>query len=286
MAIARRQISALRALYQLEPTARDVFVEGMDDKRLLLNVLRSQGCTTCVVFDIDAIEIDFALLQRYGLTEGKRQRVLALAQELGTAAGDSATCIIDRDFDDFGKENFIAPHLLRTDPVCMEGYAFRTRTLHRLLQVHLRYGDGLAARVATSLVAAANGMFACRVMHHTTRPSVEFPSTHRYIELSKELSFAFDRTGWLQPWRAASKDTRSNEELLDELGRLEGLFDGPKSSWGHKDDLVHLFRMLLLKQYGAGSATPESAHATLLLAIHDSAVSTERLFETLASRVA
>lgn len=98
MTIERRKISELIAKYELEPNLDDVYVEGLYDKDIVdaafkeLNVNRP-------VFCIDDIEICMDVLLRYSLTDGNKQRVIALAHTLSLPSDTKVKLLIDRDHD-------------------------------------------------------------------------------------------------------------------------------------------------------------------------------------------
>jgi hypothetical protein len=100
--LIRLKISELIAKYRLQPELRDVFVEGSTDKDILSWYIRAAGLTTAKVYPIELIDVPVEILNKYGLTEGNRQRVIALSREIGHALGHDApqaTGVVDADFD-------------------------------------------------------------------------------------------------------------------------------------------------------------------------------------------
>src|SRR3954454_173941 len=98
---SRRNILDLISIYEFYPEITDIFVEGDWDQRLLRWILKEVNIPEPVVYSIDSIDIPFEILVKYGLTEGRKQRVVALANELQDKVHDQAqvTCIAGRDFD-------------------------------------------------------------------------------------------------------------------------------------------------------------------------------------------
>lgn len=80
--IARRTIDELRMRYELEPALHDVYVEGQFDQDVISTCLREHGEYERTVYSIDSIEVPIGILAAHHLTDGNKQRVLALAQEL------------------------------------------------------------------------------------------------------------------------------------------------------------------------------------------------------------
>jgi hypothetical protein len=96
----RRQIVDLLARHELEPELDDVYVEGNFDKEILERIFSKRGIENRVVYEIDTIEVPPSLVASHKLSDGNKQRVIALARELSVIEGDcSYRCLVDRDLD-------------------------------------------------------------------------------------------------------------------------------------------------------------------------------------------
>ena len=97
--IARRTIEELQARYELEPELEDIFFEGVFDREVISSALWPTG-TGRAIYEIETVDVPSALLLAQALTEGNKQRVIALARELATVEGNCAyRCLVDRDLD-------------------------------------------------------------------------------------------------------------------------------------------------------------------------------------------
>ena len=98
-----RRVAELAALYELEPTLRDVFVEGPSDRGLLKAFLNSHNRRDVSVYSIDTVEIDGGDLQREQLPDNNRSRVIylaaALERETSVPLRSRVVCIADADLD-------------------------------------------------------------------------------------------------------------------------------------------------------------------------------------------
>jgi len=100
MAVPRFQISDLLARYSLEPSLRDVFVEGRFDQDVLSSCIRMRAKSDVVVYEIDCVDVSSELLRSFGLTNGNRQRVISLAKALADSLDSGPyRCIADKDLD-------------------------------------------------------------------------------------------------------------------------------------------------------------------------------------------
>ena len=135
----RRRIHELVAMYKLEPTVCNVFVEGAFDRNILIWFLRESGVSRPKVIEIERIEVSCEVLLKHGVTEGNKQRVVALACELQALIGPTpqVTCIADTDCDRILGREFTSSLLFYTDYSCMEMYFFDERHLGKLITLVL-----------------------------------------------------------------------------------------------------------------------------------------------------
>jgi hypothetical protein len=96
---ARWSINELRARYELEPQLSDFFVEGVFDREVLSQIPFSKD-QSLSFYEIDTVDISEDILNKYGLTKGNKQRVIALSRELASLPIDAKVkCLVDRDLD-------------------------------------------------------------------------------------------------------------------------------------------------------------------------------------------
>ncbi len=152
-----RRLEELQVLYELEPSLRDIVVEGRSDAELVRWYLNQKGLRSVKVFPIDdraVVERDVVL--RAGGEVGPRGRVLGLA----VAASDwrlsdpSLTCVIDADWDCLDDVHEIEG-LLRTDYGSLDGYLFQERPLQKLLDLVIQR-DVHAEEQIAALMPALN----------------------------------------------------------------------------------------------------------------------------------
>jgi hypothetical protein len=136
--IERRLISELIARYALEPTLRDVIVEGDFDRRVVEWFLSEAGHDGVAVYVIDAVQVDDAFVTDLGLFLGSRGRIIALAGKISSALASescSVTLVADRDLPEDLSPSF--PHLLYTDFPSMELYFANIPSLNRFLKLFI-----------------------------------------------------------------------------------------------------------------------------------------------------
>lgn len=125
------EVNELIAKYRLEPTMRDIFVEGVDDRCCIEHVFYRHKKKHFRVIPIENVNLPSKLLASTGVSNNNRGRVmnLSLIFQDKLINSNSASCIIDRDFDALLKINLESDYLYYTDFSCMEMYAFNTEVL-------------------------------------------------------------------------------------------------------------------------------------------------------------
>jgi hypothetical protein len=83
----RRTIAELIARYEVEPTLRDVYVEGDFDAALVSWFLRHHRCDGVVVYTIDTVNVPKDQVISAGLEDGEKGRVICACQQLAAALG-------------------------------------------------------------------------------------------------------------------------------------------------------------------------------------------------------
>ncbi|WP_283647970.1 DUF4435 domain-containing protein [Hafnia paralvei] len=131
--LPRRSIEDLKTRYFVEPNLFDVYVEGAFDQLAINSWCEKNSDKSIVPYDIDSVEIPYDVLAKYNLTEGKKQRVIALAKELASIDCNSYKCVVDRDLDHWFGELDNVPQLLWTDFSSLEMYFFSEQLIKRIM---------------------------------------------------------------------------------------------------------------------------------------------------------
>lgn len=131
--LPRRSIDDLKLRYELEPSLNDVFVEGSFDREILTACFRDANDTSRVVYTIDSVDVPEAVLRKHSLTEGNKQRVIALAKELGDLQDIHCRFLVDRDTDHWFEDLVKSQGLLWTKYCSLELYFFTEELLEKLI---------------------------------------------------------------------------------------------------------------------------------------------------------
>ncbi len=123
-------------MYSLEPSCRDIFVEGASDKAILESSLRKVVGHRYKVYEVGSIEVPSSLLVKHQLTEGNKQRVMALARELSSDSSQSCYfCMVDRDLDHWFGELELTRGLVWTKYCSIESHFITEEKIKEILVV-------------------------------------------------------------------------------------------------------------------------------------------------------
>lgn len=261
-----RLIKELVALYHLEPSVRDVFVEGSTDRSIVAWFLQEKGRSDASVREIDLIEVPREVLDKYQLVSGNRSRVIALGKELSSRLGEAAlqaTAIIDNDFDRLLRKDQQCSLILYTDYTCMEMYFLRAETISKFLRVTLQRNAPDAEAALTRYRETLRELFLIRAANEALGLSLSM------IDFSKCLTevggdFTFDRAEYLTRLLAGSNASNHRHAVLDKIEELRAVLseDIRLSANGHD------FIVMLWIDYGVlarrAGLTTESGVASAL----------------------
>lgn len=243
----RRTVEELLARYTLEPSLRDIYVEGSSDRVIVEWYLSASDLGDAAVYNIDTVEIPRELLDGLGLENGNRGRIIALAKELESHLAGPApqvTCLADRDFDTVLGINLEAEPLLLTDYTCMEMYCFDPRVLQKYLTVGLRGFPDPASDVLERLSLILEDLFLIRLASRILGINEALPDFTRCCSLVG-ANIRFDREEYAR--RLTNKARRSSDlrRLLETAESYRGVGPGDPRHRVHGHDYITLLRWYL-----------------------------------------
>ena len=148
--VYRRTIDELTARYLLEPTLRDLFVEGSADVALFSWYFHALGLKVSS-YQIATVQVPSDILR----IAGNRGRVVALAESLERVLppeNQAVRCVIDRDLDVIFKAIQESRLLWLTDYACIDSYVWTDSTIRKMFGLILRRNIGDDLKKAMSKV--------------------------------------------------------------------------------------------------------------------------------------
>jgi hypothetical protein len=178
--VLRRTIAELLVRYELEPSLKDVFVEGPSDRTLVQLALKHCGAQERIqAYEIDTVEVPAVLLERRGLRDGNKGRLLALADELASRSGRdlqcSVVCLVDQDLDGVLGNRREYSLSLYTSSVSLDAVVATPEVIEKLLSVVLLGFPDSADGLLSQLLLVLRELFLCRVAAAEFRMSEGLP---------------------------------------------------------------------------------------------------------------
>ena len=137
-----RTVSEIIARYELEPTLRDIFVEGKTDKFFVEWVLEKSKNENVRVYEINDIVIsdDEVFDLEKSLNKNNRQKAIKIAHIISKQISGckSVIFIIDSDFDIVLKVHHNLDILFLTDYANLEMYLYNKKVIHKFSKFYLR----------------------------------------------------------------------------------------------------------------------------------------------------
>lgn len=286
----RRRIEELFVRYELEPTIRDVYVEGGVDVALINQFLKDSKCTDVSVYEISTIAVSRELVEELELENNDRGRAICLGMTMESKLGqDNAqvTCVVDSDFDVFLQKEYECRIVLFTDYTCLEMYLFSAKTIEKFFSVFLRGFPFSSVMVLRALTDTLQEVFMIRLANRVLEWNLEWLSFERCC-LADGERIQFDREDYIT--RYLNKNGVGGADKKQEfIGNVEDLRKKllPEPRYQiHGHDFINLFCWFIKKNINkAELARPDIVTRSLSLCVSHEDLAKENLFKELLKRV-
>lgn len=238
--IERRTLDELRARYDLEPTLQDVYVEGSFDREVISRCLQANGQTGRIVYEIDSVEVPPAILRREGLTDGNKQRLIALARALDSFGREiGCRCLVDRDLDQWFGPLEVRRTLVWTEHCSIELYFFADELLKEMLLIAAKAQIENWPSFISSMTSALLDLFSMRLADRELEWSMEWLPLRKHLA-SGASDIKFDPDEYIVRLLMKNGRAGSREDFRAARARWRSALSGDprKSIRGH--DLVEI----------------------------------------------
>lgn len=282
----RQTIDELTAEYELEPSIRDVYVEGPTDRSVMEWFFSEVGRQRVEVREVESIEMSADLLQGLGCENSNRGRVIALAEALRGALGGgsrSATCVADADFDRALRRNHSCELLLFTDYSCLEMYFFEARVLSKLTNLAIPGFPRRAEQILSDLTPPLLDLFSIRLANFALQwnmHSVEFTGHLRMDRRGLRLDIGM----YIHTYLAANGRLAERAAFAQAVGEGRARMDGDPKHYINGHDFVRLLTWYVRRQKGFGRVHPQAVERSLYACAESASLSTYALFRSLLER--
>jgi hypothetical protein len=293
----RRKLDELVALYELEPSLHDVYVEGLTDKSIIQWFLDKSNLDTknCAVYEIDTVDIPTDQLLALGLNDSNRSRVIFLAFQLQSLSEGSlppAICIADKDFDNLIASSHIESELLLfTDYTSIEMYLFDSNIIEKFLKLALRKDDLEAVNILKNISPILQEMFLLRAANQSLSYGMQWSSgalKDCFTKIRKGGQIESNLNDFVDKYLNKNNRKSGKSAFLDKVKELrnKNISEIRNKIRGH--DFIDIFCWYIepyLPKNKKGFSEPEIVLGNLLCCLDVDYLMQEKLFQELTRRV-
>jgi hypothetical protein len=246
----RKTIDELMALYSLEDTIKDIYVEGERDKLFISWLIESEGADDIGIYAIGDIDVSNEVLDKHELPRGSnRSRVIAAAMELSEGLPDcnNILFIADRDYEDYLPCMAESRFLKFTDYNSIESYIINEDAMRKIISLVYGHHSEHAPKFYYEIKDILRIIFSIRLANERLNWNMSWIEFNKYIKVNPYLVFEEEKytEAYLRKNSKWSKRKEFNECL--ELCRKELHDDCRLSIRGH--DFTALLLHYLNKKF-------------------------------------
>jgi hypothetical protein len=277
----------LITMYELEPSIRDVYVEGASDRCVFEWFFKESGRPTVGVREIETVHVPAGALPQPGCENSNRGRVMALARVLQSGLGGgsrSVTCVIDADFDRALGRDHECELLLLTDYSCLEMYFFEPRALSKLVSLVLRGFPDTPGQILARLEAPLLDLAALRLANLTLQWNLRWVNFARCL-VADACGPRLDINKYIRTYLSANARLAGKREFEEAFTRGRARLVGDARHYINGHDFVCLLTWYVRGRRGFGDLHPQVIERSLFACAELAALSGHSLFRSLIDRV-
>lgn len=284
----KQSLDEVRVRYKLEPSLKDVYVEGTSEVNILRWFFDKKKKKDIYIYHIDSVEIPAYSYERVGLRTGSnRNKVVVLSEELSREFDKrkiKVKCIADADYDRYlnkCRSNYIIEY---TDYTSIEMYFFNKPFLTKFVNLVLH---GLAlcpAKLVRDFKNVLQRIFLIRLANENLEWNMIWVDFKTYISWSGRR-IKFDEEGFLRHYLSRNNKIRFAKQFKGVMRDFEEkLHQDPRHNIrGH--DFTYLFFLAVKRYKGrhAGFNDKQTFERSLCGCLELSFLEGEALFEKLSA---
>jgi hypothetical protein len=260
MAIPRRSLNEVIARYKLEPGLDDIYVEGLFDKKIIDRAFR-EAAVHRPVYEIDSVDISDEILQKFEMSRGNKQEVIALCRELDLTKDYSVTFFVDKDKDEHLGKIIDHPRLFYTIYSDLENSFFKEEIVKEIICDAGSANCGNWEKLYKSIVAVLKTYYAIQLSLDGFNGKI--PSIHKNLRKNGD-EVDFDFRGYIKRLNLhPNAQSALIKEALDWLNIIND-HDVRNCNKGH--DYLNLIEWLI-KKYNGNKNIAEGLDGILVLLV-------------------
>lgn len=283
-----RTLEEIFLRYELEPDIKDLYVEGVNDKKFIDWFLNLKERRDICVYTIDTVVLPLSISKE--INKNNKKKVIVFSNELSNHADSpylNVKCIIDRDCDTYLSKIVDNTYIEYTDYNSMESYFINIEFINKYVTLAI---NGLPFSTQTfydELVGVLQSIFLIRLTNEALEWNLDWLSTiHKYLKWNNN-SFEFEKDRFIDNLlRSNSKGNPAQittfKEKMKELQTI--LEDDVRYNIrGHDFTQLFLYSLKKLKAKRSGYTNLETFEGSLYVSFDFKLVESELLFTKLIS---
>lgn len=264
--IPRRNISELQTLYSLEPSLRDLFVEGEYDKVFINSLYKNNPSQLRVIYSIDSINVPDESLKAVNLTRGNKQEVIALIFALGTISTISYKGLVDKDLDQWTGNLLTIPNLIHTEYVCLESYFVTSNIIYDLLVTYAEAKIADWGSFYQSFTYSLSLIYSIRLCLNLREWNIKLVPYDKSLSMDKGI-VRFDLDGYLSRLLISNGLKGESESAVKQITKLHNDLSGDPRYYIHGHDLIEVLGWCTRKFSGSRpiASNPELFQKAMIL---------------------
>jgi hypothetical protein len=185
----RRDLETVLATHALDPTRCDLFVEGEEDRRVLLYLVGDSISPGASVTSVENIDVDVD-------GGGNRERLVELARRL-EGVGACILCFVDAGLDPSDADY---ERLVQTDGPDLEGYVLQSDCVEKFLRLGLRTDSWEPGSLLVTILQRARRLGILRVASDRQGWSLPFQRTElrRHVIVDVDSDIQVDEVSFIE----------------------------------------------------------------------------------------
>jgi hypothetical protein len=261
----RRTVQELVMRYKLEPHLHDVYVEGVFDSDVFTSALSTANTHDFTFYPIDTVTITQEDLKKYNLTDGNKQRVIALASELACVVRSANyLCLVDRDLDHWFKEHPTVPRLKWTRFCSIESHFIAISTFSEIAVLICKAKIPGTVEMFNSFIEVLKYIYSLRLADFELELGLSWVPLRKYLR-QEHSSVSLDHDGYVAA--LVNKNNRSayRESILDSAKSWSERFSSEHRPCIRGHDFTELLAWVVSKYQGISAFREPEAIARLLV---------------------
>lgn len=220
-----RKVSEIIAIAQLEPSLKNIYVEGMDDWYLINDFLNHHKKTGIGLYTIDSVDFS-ELYEKFSgddvkaLESNNKKRVILLASTIESNTNGLTLpliCLIDRDWDFVTNDVKNGKYIVYTDYNSMELYLMNIETVDKYLRQGFRINNPKTEMLISSIKPIVRQIFHLRC----------FTKNENEPMIGNDRDFSFEKSTYKCKLNFESlwAKTINNRGLASKAGELKDLYN-------------------------------------------------------------